>query len=614
LKLTILSVAYPFANVGPDAVGGAEQVLAQVERAAVDAGHRSIVIAMEGSQVAGELLPIPRHEGVLDQATRAEAHAAVRHAIARALRSEDIDVLHFHGMDFAEYLPELGPPALITLHLPPDWYPFRIWRSSRPRTYFHCVSESQQERCPERAHLWPVIPNGVEVKSFHPRDRKCGFALMLGRICPEKGFHIGLDASSHAGTPLWIGGKVFGYQAHQQYFYDQIQPRIQGTNHRFLGEVGSVRKRRLLRAAQCLLVPSLVPETSSLVAMEAFASGTPVIAFRSGALARIVEHGVTGFLVKDACEMAEAILHAGDIDPKACRRVAEERFNLTQTTEAYLAAYQRLFEEEWRALYDRSSGATPFASPEWLSGVPLEFAKVRRNGELVAMAGLGEMQLSDYQDVLTVDRDAAQALWAKLPSCTLNEIPPDSPFLQAITAETAETEDASWCPFVRLDRLSLPGKLDKNLRLQRRKLEERGGEFCLASAGQADEYLDALFELHSERWGGDGVLKSDEVKAFHRRVLPGFAQRGWLRFHGIRLEGRLRAVLYAFAKDRRVYYYLSGFDPALAEYGPGSLLIQEAMRYALTQGDSEFDFLRGAEPYKYRWGAENRINTRLRKI
>ena len=611
MKLTILSVAYPFATVGPDAVGGAEQVLSQVERAAVDAGHRSLVIAMEGSQVAGELLAIPRYEGVLDQATRAAGHAAVRHAIAQALRSEDVDILHFHGMDFAEYLPEQGPPALITLHLPPDWYPFRIWRSSRPRTYFHCVSESQQGRCPEHARLWPVIPNGVEVKSFHPRDRKCGFALMLGRICPEKGFHIGLDASSHAGTPLWIGGKVFGYEAHRKYFDDQIQPRLKGTKHRFLGEVGSVRKRRLLRAAQCLLVPSLIPETSSLVAMEAFASGTPVIAFRSGALAQIVEHGVTGFLVRDACEMADAILHAGEIDPRACRRAAEERFNIKRTNDAYLAAYQRLFEEEWGALYDRSPRATPFASPEWLSGSPLDFAKVRRSGELVAMASIGEMQVSDYQDVLAIDQDAAEALWAKLPSCTLDEIPPDSPFLEAVTAEV---EDASWCPFVQLDRLSLPAKLEKNLRSQRRKIEERGGEFCLASGDQAQEYLDALFELHSERWGGNGVLNSNEVMAFHRRVVPRFAQRGWLRFHGIRLEGRLRAVLYAFAKDRRVYYYLSGFDPALAEYGPGSLLIQEAMRYALTQGDSEFDFLRGAEPYKYRWGAENRINKRLRKI
>jgi glycosyltransferase involved in cell wall biosynthesis len=610
LKLTILSVAYPFAPVGPDAVGGAEQVLSQVERAAVNAGHRSIVIAMAGSRVAGELIAIPGANGVLDDASRAWGHECVRRAIAQALRHEDVDLIHFHGIDFFEYLPVVGPPALVTLHLPPDWHPPGIWRISRPRTYIHCVSQSQESRCPEGAPLWPVISNGVDLDWFRPRRNKYKFALMLGRICPEKGFHIGLDAGSHAQTPVWIGGEVFGYEAHQRYFRDQVQPRLSGTRHRFLGCVSSLRKRRLLCAARCLLVPSLAPETSSLVAMEAFACGTPVIAFRAGALSEIVEDGVTGFLVKDACEMAEAIRRASEIDPHACRRAAEERFDLKRTTSAYLAAYEKLFEEEWRALYDKCPGTTPFASPEWLSGWPLAFAKVRRNGELVAMAAVGDMEFSDYRDVLAADREAARALWDQLPPCTLDEIPPDSPFLEAIDVNT---EDASWCPFVRLDRLKLPAKLEKNLRLQRHKLEEKGGEFCLASGGETKEYLDALFALHAERWHGAGVLASQEIRAFHYRAAPAFARRGWLRFHGIRLEGRLRAVLYAFCKEGRVYYYLSGFDPTLAQYGPGSLLMHEAMRYAMAQGDREFDFLRGAEEYKYRWGAENRINKRVRK-
>ena len=174
-----------------------------------------------------------------------------------------------------------------------------------------------------------MIPNGVDVDSFRTTGRKT-------RVCADARPHLSgkrlstsvIDAASQARTPVWIGGEVFGYEAHQRYFRDQIEPRLQYTNHRFLGPLNSVRKRRLLAAARCLLVPSLAPETSSLVAMEALASGTPVIAFRSGALTDIVEHGVTGYLVENGCEMAEAIAHIERSIPRACRKAAEQRFPL----------------------------------------------------------------------------------------------------------------------------------------------------------------------------------------------------------------------------------------------------------------------------------------------
>jgi CelD/BcsL family acetyltransferase involved in cellulose biosynthesis len=218
------------------------------------------------------------------------------------------------------------------------------------------------------------------------------------------------------------------------------------------------------------------------------------------------------------------------------------------------------------------------------------------------------MPQSDYRDVLAVDEDAANRLWDKLPACVLDELPPDSPILVGRPAE-----DASWCPFMPLDRLRLSSKLEKNLRLQRRKLESLGGTFEVATANQTGEYLEALFRLHADRWRGEGVLGEPAIRDFHRKAAPAFAARGWLRFHGIRLEGELRAVLYAFAHRGRIYYYLSGFDPALEPYGPGSLLIEAAIRHGIAEGDNVFDFLRGTEGYKYRWGAENRINKRLAK-
>lgn len=343
MALTVLSVAYPFARVGPGAVGGAEQVLRALDRALVTAGHRSLVVACAGSCVAGTLLPVHAMPGRIDEAVVAAQHAAVRRTVQEALARHPVDLVHLHGIDFPAYLPPPGVPVLVTLHLPPDWYPPEVFALTRPDTHLVCVSASQQRACPPGARLLPHIGNGVDVDRLSARLTKRRFALTLGRVCPEKGFHLALDAARRAGVPLLIGGKIFPYEAHERYFAAEVRPRL-GARQRFLGPIGGERKRRLLAAARCLLVPSLAPETSSLVAMEAMASGTPVVAFRSGALTEIVEPGVTGFLVEpgDVAGMAEAMRAAGRLDPDACRATARARFSVDRMAGRYLDLYHRL--------------------------------------------------------------------------------------------------------------------------------------------------------------------------------------------------------------------------------------------------------------------------------
>ena len=106
--------------------------------------------------------------------------------------------------------------------------------------------------------------------------------------------------------------------------------------------MGGRRKASLLAGAKCLLIPSQAPETSSLIAMEAMASGTPVIAWRTGALPDIVVEPKTGFLVESVCEMSDAIRHAANLSASACRREAEVRFSGEVMLGAYLALYKEL--------------------------------------------------------------------------------------------------------------------------------------------------------------------------------------------------------------------------------------------------------------------------------
>lgn len=340
MSLTILSVAYPLAPVSLDAVGGAEQVMSQLDHALTQAGHRSIVVACAGSRAAGTLVEVPKVEGQLDTAW-AEAHERHRRAVATALERWAVDVVHMHGIDYNAYLPPPGVPVLATLHGPLSWYWDTALHPSRPDTWLHCVSQTQHRACPATMPLLPPIENGVPVQALTARHGKRRFAVMLGRVCPEKGIHLAIEAAKRADIPLLIAGEVFAYATHQRYFAEKVEPLLD-DQRRFIGPIGFARKRRLLTAAQCLLVPSTESETSSLVAREALACGTPVVAFPNGALPETIEHGRTGFLVSDVEEMAAAIERCRALDPALCRRVACERFSFERMADRYIGTYDML--------------------------------------------------------------------------------------------------------------------------------------------------------------------------------------------------------------------------------------------------------------------------------
>jgi len=469
--LTVLQVAYPFEPVGPDAVGGAEQIVAALDARLVERGLGSVVVACAGSRVRGTLVATPPPPAIVDERARATVHAAVRAAIAEAVARHPVDVVHLHGVDFHAYLPALdgaGLPVVVTLHLPPSFYaPGAL--VARDGVRWVCVSRAQRATCALADVV--VVPNGVDVERFRARSLVGGYALVLGRICPEKAFHLALDAARVSGMPLVLAGQVFGYDSHQRYFAREIAPRL-GRTRRFVGPIGFPRKRRLLAGARCVVIPSEVPETSSLVAMEALASGTPVVAAPVGALPEIVEHGRTGLLARGVAELAEAVRTVGEsIDRRACRRAAEARFDERAMFERYLMLYENgaghnaaraggegraprpsiappltvearttlagieALAAEWAALWERDDTATPFQHPAWLLPWMRAFqprastALVARRGEravgilplfhftdgtgrqVVSLAGAG---VSDYRDLLVDSGDDERAVGAAL--------------------------------------------------------------------------------------------------------------------------------------------------------------------------------------------------------
>jgi glycosyltransferase involved in cell wall biosynthesis len=338
LPLTVLSVAFPFAPVRPEVAGGAEQVLLTLDRALVDAGRRSIVIAAENSIVRGELVGTPVWDDALE-AVREEAARCHRNAIGAAIANFTPDVVHYHGFDFPSYAARTQTPSMVTLHLPPDHYSIDALADGGVKLF--CVSGSQQRRCPAGAVIEDVIPNGIDTAYYRPGKSSRNYAMALGRICPEKGFHMALEAAKLASVPFILAGEVFAYEAHRRYFESEIRPRLD-AQRKFVGAIGPERKRRLLAGARCLIAPSQIDETSSLTAMEALACGTPVIARPAGALPEIVDHGNTGFIAENVEAIADAIGRVSGLSRQACRQAAEARFDEKRMIARYFDIFESL--------------------------------------------------------------------------------------------------------------------------------------------------------------------------------------------------------------------------------------------------------------------------------
>lgn len=299
-------------------------------------------------------------------------------------------------------------------------------------------------------------------------------------------------------------------------------------------------------------------------------------------------------------------------------------------------------EPDWLDLWKRDAKATPFQSPMWLlpwwrhfGSDDLRTIAVRNGSRLEALAPLyvvrdEEESLglllgtgnSDYLDVLGGGEEILAALpEIDCPVWDLQQLRSGSPLLTGSPDGWSDhVEDQDVCLVLPveaavdgLERLTST-HFRKKLRYYRRTLERSAPlTYEEVNSTNLEAFLDSLFALHTARWqrrGMSGMLGDDVVRAFHRDVARAMLAAGALRMYALRWGDRIVAVFYGFAHRQTVYYYLSGYEPDLEKSSPGTLIVAHAVEEAIRQRATTFDFLRGAEDYKYAWGAEERMNRR----
>jgi glycosyltransferase involved in cell wall biosynthesis len=343
----VLYTAYPLLPVTEGSAGGAEQMLLTLERELARRGYYTAVAACTGSQVAGNLVATgesPSEPDCFEPREREHTERVLAHLQSCAELGCPYNIVHDQSGSFWKWAAALDTPVLATLHLPRNFYRPELFAEPAANLYFNCVSHSQARSFADLPRMMGVVRNGIEVDRFPFTEEKRDYLLWLGRICEEKGTDVAIEVAAATGKRLILAGQVYPFSYHQRYFESCVLPHLGKENSSvvFVNSPSREQKLELLRHALALLVPSRCDETSSLVALEAMACGTPVIASRRGGLAEVVVPGETGWLVEAPEEMIGAVELAEAIRPSLCRKHVEARYSALRMAAEYEELYSRL--------------------------------------------------------------------------------------------------------------------------------------------------------------------------------------------------------------------------------------------------------------------------------
>ncbi|MHC4547360.1 MAG: glycosyltransferase family 4 protein [Planctomycetota bacterium] len=344
----------------PPGYGPWEQVAYNLGEALVARGHDVTVFAAGGSEVSGRLVATSPHpleawppeerarprrfdpktgllEGPPDARVLENLHVATCMEQAGAGRFDVVHShLHVHALGYGRLLP---CPLVTTLH-------GAAWsRANHPllEAYrdlpFVSLSDAERSFLPGLNYV-ATVPNGIRLEGFPCERSKEDYLLYAGRFAPEKAPDEAVAVALRAGRRILLAGMI--EPQYRDYFARRIEPHLDGERVAYVGDLTQAEVARLYRKAAAVLFLARWSEPFGMVAVEAQASGTPVIATNRGGPAETVRHGETGFLVESREEAVAAVARLGEIDPGACRAHVEERFTAERMAEGYERVYRDL--------------------------------------------------------------------------------------------------------------------------------------------------------------------------------------------------------------------------------------------------------------------------------
>lgn len=308
--------------------------------------------------------------------------------------------------------------------------------------------------------------------------------------------------------------------------------------------------------------------------------------------------------------------------------------------------------QEWNPLLRDSASDTLFLTWEWqstwwehLGEGELYLIAVRDGGHLSGIAPLylttsddglktlsvvGCRDVSDYLDLIAASGQEAKVYGALLDWLESDEAPawdladlcnmPSASPTHSLLAEMAadrgyqvHTEVEDICPIIPLpatwdDYLnSLSKKQRHEIRRKLRRAEGSGqiNWYIVNEEHDLAAEMEAFIELHQKSHVDKDEFMDAQMKGFFHAAAQVLHEAGWLQLAFMEVNGEKAATMLNFDYQDSIMVYNSGYNPhKYARLSPGIVLLAYCIQWAIELGRSKFDFLRGDEEYKYRFGAQ----------
>lgn len=208
---------------------------------------------------------------------------------------------------------------------------------SSPNQFFISISDSQRRNIPDLNYAATVY-NGVDTEHFAFSDEHEDYLLIAGRVTPEKGVKEAVQIAQQTKRRLLIAGSLT--PQNYWYFDEHIKPYLD-DKILFLGMLDREQLVKYFQKAAAVLAPIQWDEPFGLSMAEANSCGTPVVAFRRGAVPEVIEDGKSGYVVDNSAEMIMAIEKLNKIHPKDCAARARKHFS----EEIMVNNYERVLQE-----------------------------------------------------------------------------------------------------------------------------------------------------------------------------------------------------------------------------------------------------------------------------